>query len=50
MSRSFLAARVYLYVYIRPYIVSWNGASADDRFEIDLHYCGSYSYCFEEVR
>ncbi|CAB1111076.1 unnamed protein product [Ectocarpus sp. CCAP 1310/34] len=33
----------------RPYIVSWNGASADDRFEIDLHYCGSYSYCFEEA-
>ncbi|CAN0146169.1 unnamed protein product, partial [Scytosiphon promiscuus] len=34
-----------------PYIVSWEGASPDDRFEIDLHYssCGSYSYCFDEV-
>ncbi|CBJ30120.1 EsV-1-163 [Ectocarpus siliculosus] len=32
-----------------PYIVSWKGASPDDRFEIDLHYCGSYSFCFEEA-
>eukprot|EP00752_Nemacystus_decipiens_P006737 g6056.t1 len=32
----------------RPYLVSWSGASPDDRFEIDLHYCGSYSFCFGE--
>eukprot|EP00903_Cladosiphon_okamuranus_P010794 g10199.t1 len=32
----------------RPYVVEWSGASADDRFEIDLHYCGSYSFCFGE--
>ncbi|CAM9959114.1 unnamed protein product, partial [Scytosiphon promiscuus] len=32
-----------------PYIVSWNGASPDDRFEIDLHFCGSYSFCFDEA-
>ncbi|CAN0146176.1 unnamed protein product [Scytosiphon promiscuus] len=34
-----------------PYIVSWEGASPDDRFEIDLYYssCGSYSFCFDEV-
>ena len=34
----------------RPYIVSWTGANADDRFEIDLHYGGSYSFGFEDVR
>ncbi|CAM9650948.1 unnamed protein product [Pylaiella littoralis] len=33
----------------RPVMTSWggSGASPDDRFEIDLHYCGSYSFCFE---
>lgn len=36
--------------FYRPYLVSWGGASPDDRFEIDLHYCGSYSFCFGEVR
>ncbi|CAM9363274.1 unnamed protein product [Hapterophycus canaliculatus] len=30
------------------FVVSWDGASPDDRFEIDLHYCGSYSFCFGE--
>ncbi|CAN0176837.1 unnamed protein product [Ectocarpus sp. 6 AP-2014] len=33
----------------RPYLVSWQGAQADDRFEVDLHYCGSYSFCFGEA-
>ncbi|CAM9687168.1 unnamed protein product [Ectocarpus sp. 8 AP-2014] len=33
----------------RPYVVSWQGAQADDRFEVDLHYCGSYSFCFGEA-
>lgn len=37
-------------LFYRPYLVSWGGASPDDRFEIDLHYCGSYSFCFGEVR
>ncbi|CAM9883384.1 unnamed protein product [Scytosiphon promiscuus] len=34
-----------------PFVVSWDGSSSDDRFEIDLHYsdCGSYSFCFDEM-
>lgn len=32
----------------RPYIVDWTGADADSIYEIDLHYCGSYSYCFDD--
>ncbi|CAM9545282.1 unnamed protein product [Sphacelaria rigidula] len=30
------------------YPVEWTGASADARFEIDLTYCGSYSFCFDD--
>ena len=29
--------------------MQWTGASDDDLFEIDLYYCGSYSFCFEQV-
>ncbi|CAN0212948.1 unnamed protein product [Ascophyllum nodosum] len=31
-----------------PYSVGWTGASNDDVFEIDLYFCGSYSFCFEQ--
>lgn len=26
----------------RTYTVEWDGTSEDNRFEIDLYYCGSY--------
>ena len=29
--------------------MQWTGASDDDVFEINLHYCGLYSFCFEQV-
>lgn len=31
----------------RPFEVEWTGAPEDARFDIDLQYCGSYSFCFE---
>lgn len=34
---------------IRPYSIEWKGVADDARFDIDLHYCGSYSYCWDEV-
>lgn len=30
------------------YPIEWSGVSDDARFEIDLTYCGSYSYCFDD--
>ncbi|CAM9630274.1 unnamed protein product, partial [Sphacelaria rigidula] len=31
----------------RSYQVEWNGVEAETRFDIDLTYCGSYSFCFD---
>ena len=35
--------------FIRPYTVEWTGAHPDSLYEVDLHYCGSYSFCFDDV-
>lgn len=32
---------------LRPFEVEWTGADEDARFDIDLFYCGSYSFCFD---
>ena len=38
-----------LLYFTRPYTVEWIGGAEDSLFEIDLHYCGSYSFCFDGV-
>lgn len=31
----------------RPFEVEWTGAAEGARFDIDLYYCDSYSFCFD---